>query len=49
MLRVVTQADQVEEQENPEDTLARLGSRLGEWGAAAAAKMPMTDSGLQRQ
>ena len=26
----VTQADSVEEQENSEDTLARLGSRIGE-------------------
>lgn len=34
VLRVVTQADTVEEQENSEDTLARLGSRLGEWGGA---------------
>ncbi|KAF5333137.1 hypothetical protein D9611_002458 [Ephemerocybe angulata] len=30
VLRVVTQADTVEEQENSEDTLARLSSRIGE-------------------
>ncbi|KAF8663389.1 hypothetical protein AX16_000963 [Volvariella volvacea WC 439] len=29
VLRVVTQADSVEEQENSEDTMARLGSRSG--------------------
>ena len=29
VLRVVTQSDSVEEQENSEDMVARLGSRIG--------------------